>query len=53
VKLEKFYLIIKEFKNKYTQGKYYIDEERFLKKYEEKNPYKELKLGYKGEFNKK
>ena len=52
VKLENFYIIIKEFKNKYTKGKYYIDEERFLKRYEEKNPDKELKIGYKGEFGK-
>lgn len=51
-KLEKFYNIIKEFKNKYTKGKYYIDEERFLEKYGEKNPNKELNLGYKGEFEK-
>jgi hypothetical protein len=53
VRLERFYNIIKEFKNRYTKGKYYIDEERFLEKYEEKNPDKELKMGYKGEFNKK
>lgn len=52
VKLEKFYNIIKEFKNRYTKGKYYIDEERFMEKYGEKNPDKELKMGYKGEFGK-
>lgn len=52
VKLEKFYNIIKEFKNRYTKGKYYIDEERFLEKYGEKSPDKELKMGYKGEFRK-
>jgi hypothetical protein len=49
-KLERFYNVIKEFKNKYTKGKYYIDEERFLEKYGEKNPQKEIKMGYKGEF---
>lgn len=52
VTLEKFYNIIKEYKNRYTKGKYYIDEERFLEKYGEKNPNKELKMGYKGEFKK-
>lgn len=52
VKLERFYNIIKEFKNKYTKGKYYIDEERFLEKYQDKNPDKQLKMGYKGEFGK-
>ena len=51
-KLEKFYNIIKEFKNKYTKGKYYIDEKRFLEKYGEKNPNKGLGIGYKGEFEK-
>jgi hypothetical protein len=50
VKLEKFYNVVKEFKNRYTKGKYYIDEERFLEKYGEKNPNKELKIGYKGKF---
>lgn len=49
-KLEKFYKIIKEFKNKYHEGKYYLDEEKFLERYEEKNPNKELKIGYKGKF---
>ena len=48
-KLESFYIIVKEFKNRHTQGKYYIDEERFIQKHEEKNPNKDLKLGYKGE----
>ncbi len=48
--LEKFYKIIKEFKNKYQEGKYYLDEEKFLEKYREKNPDKNLKLGYKGKF---
>jgi hypothetical protein len=52
VKLEKFYNVIKEFKNKYTKGKYYIDEERFLEKYKDKNPDKELSMGYKGQFSK-
>ncbi|MDO8516718.1 MAG: hypothetical protein Q7S33_01205 [Nanoarchaeota archaeon] len=49
-KLEKFYRIIKKYKNKYNEGKYYLDEEKFLKKYEEVNPDKEMKIGYKGKF---
>ena len=49
--LEKFYKIIKEYKYKYNEGKYYLDEEKFLKRYKEKNPDKDLKIGYKGEFN--
>ncbi len=50
VKLEEFYRIIKNFKNRHHEGKYYIDEEKLLKKYEEKNPDKEFKIGYKGKF---
>ena len=52
-KLEKFYRIVKEYKNKYNKGKFYLDEEKFLKEYEEKNPEKEFKLGYKGGFKEK
>ena len=51
IKLENFYIIIKEFKNKYEKGKYYLDEERFIEKHKEKNPDKNLKMGYKGEFD--
>lgn len=53
VKLEKFYRIIKEYKNKNVGGKFYLDEEKLIKKHEEKNPEKELKTGYKGYFDKK
>lgn len=49
-KLEKFYMIIKEYKNKYNKGKYYLDEERFIQKYNHLNPQKNLKMGYKGSF---
>lgn len=52
-KLEQFYRVIKEYKNRYNRGKYYLDEEKFLKKYEDINPDKEMKLGYKGYFDKK
>lgn len=53
VKLENFYLIIKEFKNKYHEGKFYLNEEKFLKEYNEKNPEKDLRMGYKGKFGDK
>ncbi|MBU2590268.1 MAG: hypothetical protein KJ939_01605 [Nanoarchaeota archaeon] len=49
-KLEKFYRIIKKYKNRYNEGKYYLDEERFIKKYGDTNPKKELKMGYRGSF---
>jgi hypothetical protein len=52
LKLEKFYRIIKEFKNRYHEGKFYLDEEKFIKEYNNKNPDKNTKIGYKGEFNK-
>lgn len=49
-KLEKYYQVIKSYKNKYIGGKYYLEEEKFLKKYEKANPKKELKMGYRGSF---
>jgi len=52
-RLEKFYRIIKEFKNRYHEGKFYLDEEKFIKEYNDKSPDKDFKIGYKGEFNKK
>lgn len=51
-KLEKYYRIVKNYKNKYIEGKYYLEEEKFLEKYEKINPNKELKMGYRGSFNK-
>lgn len=53
LKLERFYRIIKEYKNKYSGGKFYLDEEKFLEKYSVKNPEKDKKLGYMGSFKKK
>lgn len=50
-RLEEFYRVIKEYKNRYVNGKYYLDEESFIKKYNEVNPDKKLKVGYKGSFN--
>lgn len=51
-KLEKFYRVIKAYKNRYAGGKYYLDEEKMIKKYEDANPKKELKMGYRGSFKK-
>lgn len=53
LKLEEFYKIIKKYKNKYNKGKFYLDEEKFLEMYNKFNPDKELKSGYKGEFDDK
>jgi len=49
-KLEKFYRVIKGYKNKYVKGKYYLEEEKFLKVYEKVNPNKKFKIGYRGSF---
>lgn len=48
VKLEKFYLIVREFKNKHVGGKYYLGEEKFIERYNSMAPREELKIGYKG-----
>jgi hypothetical protein len=50
LKLEKFYRIIKEFKNRHSGGKFYLDEEKFIKRYNESNPEKDIQIGYKGKF---
>ena len=50
-RLEEFYIIVKQYKNKYVGGKYYLDEEKFIQKYNKKNPNKSLKIGYKGSFS--
>ena len=52
-KLEKFYKIIKAYKNKYKEGKFYLDEEKFIERYQKQNPDKDLKIGYKGSFEKR
>ncbi len=51
-RLEEFYKIIKEYKNKYSKGKFYLDEERFIQLYNSFNPSPNEKIGYKGEFGK-
>jgi len=53
VKLEEFYKIIKKYKNKYSKGKFYLDEEKFIELYNKFNPDKDLKTGYKGGFDEK
>ena len=52
-KLEQYYLATKGYKNKYVEGKYYLEEEKFIKIYERVNPHKELKMGYRGSFVKR
>ena len=51
-KLEKFYRVIKSYKNKYVKGKYYLEEEKFIEKYNFINPKEEFKVGYRGSFEK-
>lgn len=50
VTLEKFYVLVKNFKNKYNEGKLYLDEEKFIELYNSFNPKKELKMGERGRF---
>ncbi len=48
VVLEKFYNVVKKFKNKHIQGSFYRDEERFIKLYNQFAPSDLLKTSYKG-----
>lgn len=50
LKLEKYYRVIKNFKNKFSGGKYYLDEERFIELYNSYNPDKKLKIKYRGSY---
>lgn len=52
-KLEQFYRIIKTYKNKHLWGKYYLEEEKFLKRYRELSPNPDMRIGYQWSFNKK
>ncbi|EKE22175.1 MAG: hypothetical protein ACD_7C00029G0001 [uncultured bacterium] len=52
-KLEKYYVLVKSFKNKFNGGKYYLDEERFIDLYNSYNPDKKLKIGYRGRYGSK
>lgn len=51
-KLEKFYVLVKNFKNKFVGGKYYLDEEKFIKLYNKYNPDSKFKIDYRGKFKK-
>ncbi len=53
LKLEEFYKIIKEYKNRYSGGKFYLDEEKFIQLYNIFTPDKNRKIGYKGKFDDK
>jgi len=50
--LEELYRLAKEYKNRNANGGYYLDEERFMKLYEQFKPAQDasLKLGYRGKF---
>jgi len=48
--LEAFYRVVKAYKNKNVGGEFYLNESKFIKKHEEKNPNKGLKMGYRGKF---
>ena|SRR3989344_7609766 len=50
VTLEKFYILIKDFKNKWEGGAMYLDEEKFIELYDAHNPDKEKKMRYRGRF---
>ena len=51
VRLELYYRIVKDYKNKYIGGKYYLEEEKFLEKYDSVNPDKNFGIGYGGSFD--
>jgi len=52
-RLEHLYFITKKFKNRHTEGRYYLDEEKFIKLYQKYNPHSGLKLGWRGWFKRK
>jgi len=49
-KLERYYEIIKAYKNRYIQGKYYLEEEKFIEKYRKISPNPDMWIGYKWSF---
>ena len=51
IKLEEFYEIIKEYKNKCTDGKFYLNEEKFIQLYNFFTRKEKTKIGYKGKFD--
>lgn len=48
-KLEKFYRVVKNYKNRHVGGKFYLDEEKFIEKYNVAQK-TDLKIGYRGKF---
>lgn len=50
VQLERFYILVKKFKNRAVGGRYYLDEEKFIRLYNKYNPQKKFKIGYRGGF---
>jgi len=52
-KLEEFYIVIKNYKNKFSRGKYYLDEERFIKLYNKYNPEYNFEIREKGKHGNK
>ncbi len=50
IKLENYYKLVKEFKNMHIGGKWYLDEERFVKLYNQLSPDKNLSIREKGKF---
>lgn len=51
--LEKFYILVKDFKNKWEGGTLYMDEEKFIELYNIHNPNKKLKIKERGTFGNK
>lgn len=52
-KMENYYRVVKEFKNKTTKGKWYLDEERFVNLYNEYAPDESMRIGRFGEYDRK
>jgi hypothetical protein len=49
-KLEAFYRVVKEFKNKTNKGDWYLDEDLFVEVYNKFSPDENMKIGRFGEF---
>ena len=49
-KMERYYEVIKKYKNRHIEEKYYLEKEKFLKKYKEMSPNPEMRIGYKWDF---
>ena len=49
-KLERYYNIIKNYKNNHVEGKYYLEEEKFLKRYKKLSPNQDMRIGYQWSF---